>query len=227
MTFSFYGERLEGFLTMARPGSWPANTPLNWIRSVGIDDLSRQVSDSVMTRTYLKDASSDPRVSDRDLLWSILAWGGMRRDAARRLAKHEKPWAALVGFLRNTRPTRKESYAACASLMSLHHPSGIGPAYYTKLIFFANPRHDGYIMDQWTSRSVNFLLMNDNLVRMRTPYHVDPRNTPESYERFCRVIEALAQHTPSKSPEEVEQCLFSTGGKNPDPWRRYLLANRG
>jgi hypothetical protein len=104
---------------------------------------------------------------------------------------------------------------------------GIGPAYFTKLIFFANPRHDGYIMDQWTSRSVNFLLERSPIVKMRTKNHVDPRNDEAAYERFCCAVEALSDLLINRSPEETEQCLFSTGGRQPHPWRRYLLENGG
>lgn len=104
---------------------------------------------------------------------------------------------------------------------------GIGPAYFTKLIFFANPRHDGYIMDQWTSRSVNLLVDGPAVVKMRTLDHVDPRNSSQNFERFCKVVEAISTQLLNRTPEETEQCLFSTGGKKPAAWRRYLVQHGG
>ena len=33
----------------------------------------------------------------------------------------------------------------------------MGPAYFTKLIYFLGSKQNGYIMDQWTARSMNLL----------------------------------------------------------------------
>lgn len=82
-------------------------------------------------------------------------------------------------------------------------------------------------MDQWTSRSINLIVEGPALVKMRTQNDVDPRNDETTYEGFCAAIEELARRLANKTPEETEQCLFSTGGRNPDPWRRYVLQNGG
>lgn len=37
---------------------------------------------------------------------------------------------------------------------------GIGPAFFTKLIYFFSPTPDFYILDQWTAKSVNLLTGN-------------------------------------------------------------------
>jgi hypothetical protein len=186
------------------------------------------VSSQTLSRRFLKDiAANSETASDRDVLWSILAWGGMKRDAARRLAENEELWTSVVGALRRDNMDRRLSYDLCADLVHKVKAGGIGPAYFTKLIFFANPRHDGFIMDQWTSRSVNLLVEGAAVVKMRTKDHVDPRNNAEVYERFCRIIEELSSLMLNRTAEETEQCLFSTGGKNPAPWRRYLVAQGG
>lgn len=227
MDFLFREDHLEAFQTMAKNGEWVPRAASPWTRSVGIDDLGEAANSQPLSRSFLKQLSMSDAISDRDLLWSILAWGGMRRDAARRLANHESLWIQITGRFRRDRLDRQSSYRICFDTVRDIGSMGIGPAYFTKLIFFANPRHDGYIMDQWTSRSVNFLIERPPIVKMRTQNHVDPRNDEASYEQFCCAVEALSKFLTNKSPEETEQCLFSTGGRSPDPWRRYLLKNGG
>ena len=209
----------------AKLGSWREQTPAAWAKVVGIDDLSPRVADTVITRSFLKDASAQDAISDRDLLWGILAWGGMRRDAARRLKENEALWVRAVHRLRHDGLTRGESYTLCSALANQFKAGGIGPAYFTKLIFFANPRHDGYIMDQWTSRSLNLLVRGAPVVKMRTQDHVDPRNDATVYETFCRIVEDLSKKLGFDNAEVMEQCLFSTGGAKPDDWRRYVKGN--
>ena len=227
MEFLFREDHLEAFQTMAQCGEWVPRAASPWTKSVGIDDLGEAANSQPLSRSFLKQLCMSDEVSDRDVLWSILAWGGMRRDAARRLAAHESRWIEITGQLRRDGLDRRASYRICFDAVNDIGSSGIGPAYFTKLIFFVNPRRDGYIMDQWTSRSVNFLIEGPPIVKMRTQNHVDPRNDAVSYEKFCCAVEALAKSLINKSPEETEQCLFSTGGRNPHPWRRYLLQNGG
>ena len=212
---------------MAQCGLWKDRKASPWTKSVGIDDLGEEANCQPLSRSFLKQLSGTGAASDRDVLWSILAWGGMRRDAARRLAAHESLWVEITGKLRRDGLDRRASYRICFDAVRDIGSAGIGPAYFTKLIFFANPRHDGYIMDQWTSRSVNFLIDGPPLIKMRTQGHVDPRNDEVTYEQFCCAVEALAKILENKTPEETELCLFSKGGRSPDPWRRYLLKNGG
>lgn len=223
----FHEGHLEAFQTMARCGVWKERDAHPWTKSVGLEDLGEEANSQPLSRSYLKQLSVSSSASDRDVLWSILAWGGMRRDAARRLAAHEGHWIKIVGRLRGEGLDRKTSYRICSVLVHEISSGGIGPAYFTKLIFFANPLHDGYIMDQWTSRSINFLVDGPKIVRMRTQNHVDPRNDDGVFSDFCGAVESLSRQLINKTPEETEQCLFSTGGRNPDPWRKYLLENGG
>jgi len=227
MKFLFRDDHLDAFQTMARIGTWKNRAASAWTKSVGIEELGEEANCQPLSRSFLKQLSASGEASDRDVLWTILAWGGMRRDAARRLARYEGRWIEIIGKLRRNGLDRSASYRICFDAVQGIRSGGIGPAYFTKLIFFANPRHDGYIMDQWTSRSINLLIDGPAVVKMRTQNHVDPRNDADSYEHFCCAIEALSKVLANKNPEEIEQCLFSTGGHNPDPWRRYILLNGG
>lgn len=213
---------------MASPGVWPERRADQWMVSARLGELSDVVSAQPLSRTFLKEiASKTNSVPDRDVLWSILAWGGMKCDAARRLFENEHLWTNVVRSLRSGDLDRRASYDLCADAVRQVKAGGIGPAYFTKLIFFANPRHDGYIMDQWTSRSVNLLLAGPAVVKMRTRDHVNPSNSSDDYERFCQAVEELSSLLLNRTPEETEQCLFSTGGKKPSPWRRYLIQHGG
>jgi hypothetical protein len=228
MATAFNDQHLEALQTMACPGVWPERNAFDWMRSAQLDGLSDAISSKPLSRSFLKEiAASSNSASDRDVLWSILAWGGIKRDAARRLSLNEQLWVRVVGALRRDNLDRRASYDLCADAVHKVKAGGIGPAYFTKLIFFANPRHDGFIMDQWTARSVNLLVDGPPVVRMRTRDHVDPRNNSEVYERFCRILEELSSHLLNRTAEETEQCLFSTGGKNAAAWRRYLVAQGG
>jgi hypothetical protein len=225
MGIVFSAEHLEEFQKKAMVGVWDEQEPAAWVKSVGIPALSSSFSQQKMTRSFLKQSSSDERITDRDLLWGILAWGKMRRDAARRFAQYEGSWLKVIKALRTENLNRSDSYSLCAETVARNPSGGIGPAYYTKLIFFANPRHDGYIMDQWTSRSVNLLVSGDPIVAMRTSNHVSPQNSAETYETYCRIVETLSKLLIDKNPEETESCLFSTGGRLPAAWRRYVIQN--
>ena len=229
MEHTFDSVHLREFIAKAQPGHWPT-TPLGpWIDSIGLAPTKIQLSVPKVDRGFLKKAAGadSSTVSDRDLLWAILSWGRMRRNAARVLKEREDHWTAVVGRLRRDGMTRTECYEICHATMREFNPAGIGPAYFTKLIFFANPRHDGYIMDQWTSRSINLLVEGPAVVRMRTQDHVDPRNDKGHYEAFCQAVEALSDKLETRDHEHTEQCLFSRGGRRPDPWREYLKKNGG
>ena len=104
---------------------------------------------------------------------------------------------------------------------------GIGPAYYTKLIFFCHPKHDGYIMDQWTARSANLLIdQSDNRIRLNKSKYfqgVSDFNNQCVYEEFCCNVERLAKECGNPYPSEIEEALFSKGGRNKLDWRRYVI----
>ena len=92
---------------------------------------------------------------------------------------------------------------------------GMGPAFFTKVIYFLTPRdkserQTAYIMDQWAASSVN-LLVGWNMVRMdvtrKSPCRtrkssmsqmalslactVSDNNTAVNYEAFCSAVDQL------------------------------------
>jgi hypothetical protein len=138
--------------------------------------------------------------------------------------------------MRHERLSHLEAYDEFYKLK--HDPTyklpGLGPAFFTKLIFFCLPPHKGYIMDQWTAKSVN-LLTGKNIVSFSDGY-VSEKNTICNYECFCEVIEQLGQrlHGENKEKnnkkiengEKIEMAMFSRGVYRSEkrwPWRQYVI----
>ena len=181
-----------------------------------------------ITRNYLYSQSQNQSCTDFDFALSILAWGGIRRNHAVSLADQWDDCEWIINKLRSNSLTRFDAYQAFFNLREKNRLTGIGPAYFTKIIFFAGAMHDGYIMDQWTSRSIN-LLLGYNLIEMikaGNSFRVSDKNTVETYITFCKLIETLHKENEILiSAAKVEESLFSSGGKEKGEWRKYVLAN--
>jgi hypothetical protein len=125
----------------------------------------------------------------------------------------------LLTKLRDKQQTRKQAYR-----LFVDNPiPGLGPAYFTKLIYFFCDASDRYIMDQWTGKSVN-LLCGRQIVRIDLDA-VSRRNDELDYEAFCRVIDHMAVMRRC-SGDDLEQGLFSTnaaGRQKRGTWRQHVL----
>ena len=99
----------------------------------------------------------------------------------------------------------------------------MGAAYFTKLIFFCSPKHDWYIIDQWTSKSVN-LISEKKLVKLTNGGHVSDANDASTYIEYCEFIENLSLMG-GWCREDTEKRLFSFGGKKKGAWRSYVIEN--
>lgn len=150
-----------------------------------------------------------------------MAWGmqGRGRGGSRHVQqawKNSEKIAALIEKLRDKNLSREDCYDL---FMRENMIPYLGPSYFTKLIYFFSQWEDVYIMDQWTGKSVN-LLKGCKVVKL---YGSSPlrSNTVSNYKAFCSEINNMAQLL-GVSGDEVEQMLFSWGGKSPQPWRRYV-----
>lgn len=215
--------------------AWGRKSPRTWVASLRLEQLTPQMAafpDEVLSREALRRLlwnTPDPKIS----VLLVLAWGEMRVDHARRLLGADaQPWVDLALRLRASELTREDAYAAFCELADSKSIAGLGPAYFTKLIYFLRyPEVDetnaGFIMDQWTATSIN-LLFHDKVVKMnKAPSgrsYVSGRNTARNYEQFCRLIEYVAHQWRARA-EHVEMTLFGRGGRDRDPWRRHVLAS--
>ena len=150
-----------------------------------------------------------------------MAWGGQNRKHGITLFDRFAAIQPIIADMRSGRITHLEAYKRFDVIWKQPGNLGMGAAYFTKLIFFCEPSHTGYIMDQWTSKSVN-LLTGKDVVYLTTAGYVKKKNTVENYQRFCKYIEKLASKLYT-SGENVEIAMFSKGGRKKGPWRQYVV----
>lgn len=203
----------------------------NWVLDKVIIRHSLDISllpSRAVSRNELRFMSKNSAVDDLSLVLSVLSWGGMhRRHAVSALATWPE-WRHLISKLREGSLSRSAAYAAFAKVRRDELLKGMGPAYFTKLIYFCDPKHDGYIMDQWTARSSNLLgivpAINMYAAKGGKFMGVSDKNTPETYETFCRFVEHLGDsYFPESHYSSVEEAMFSQG-RGKGAWRSYVVA---
>ena len=149
-----------------------------------------------------------------------MAWGGQGGGAGgkRHVAvawKAQKRITSILNQLRSGSLSRQAAY----NLFRINPVSGLGPSFFTKLIYFFSPQPSFYIMDQWTAKSIN-LLTGRPVVRIGNKAPND-FNKPGNYQAFCEEVDLIAGML-GVSGEVAEERLFSQGGRHPWPWRRYV-----
>lgn len=126
-------------------------------------------------------------------------------------------WLPIVEGLRRGGISRIGAYER----FHIARVPGLAPAYFTKLIHFLRPERDGYILDQWTAKSVS-LLFGHGIISITKEGWVDRTNDATVYARYCEAVERLAERRGITS-EAAEEMMFSRGGKAKQPWRQYVV----
>jgi len=225
----FVAEHLDAFtrtIDHERSQGPVGMSPMAWASSVNYQAPAGALSKVKFCRNRVRAYCQSADHKPEDCFVTIMAWGG----TALRLPHRQKAWAArdrwidTVEFLRNELLTREDAYTTLRSLKMNGHLPGLGPAFFTKLIFFMLPDPHGYIMDQWLGKSIN-LLAGKPVVKMDGEC-VSLRNTSANYEQFCAEVDCLATKL-QLSPGATEQALFSRGGRHPEPWRLYVRKHYG
>lgn len=218
--------------------AWAGEPPrawASWIANEHPNILEKNILEKLplclKTRNCLYADSTNKSISDIELAISVLAWGGMNRKyGAKALEKRDIGWLKIVQKIRKGELDRMAAYEEFLKLRHAKELPGMGPAYFTKIIFFSSPKHNGYIMDQWTGRSIN-LLLDTELVKLiqsiprkngNKVYMVSDKNDKNVYEKFCVAIETLAEQL-EQSPAFVEERLFSSG-RGKGLWRNYVTS---
>ena len=111
---------------------------------------------------------------------------------------------------------------------------GCGPAYYTKLMFYFS-NGNAYIMDQWTSKSIELLSeerIDIHLLKGQKGHRVSNKNHSGIYEEFCNRVEILTNITNQNlntnlTPSEIDERIFSNGasGQIRGQWRDFVFKN--
>ncbi len=230
------------------PTNGEGRPPQPWFKAV---DPSLSILDhgnlppEQVNRKSLLAMQSNPLTPTEVICVSIFAWGGMRVSNGKLLfGKSMHPWLEVAEEVRTGMLNRRDGYDAFNNLRKDNSLSGLGPAYFTKLLYFLPPRNkNGYIMDQWLGLSIN-LLTGSELVRLNESITFDwkpgtvipnfnslvcDHNTADGFEKFCQVIEELSKLMGAPwTPELVELALISEGGQESrrQPWRKYVTQHR-
>ena len=207
---------------------------------------SEHLPEGLIRRSQVLRLVADTNVNTMTVSASIMAWGGMRMDHRNMafLSPHTNSWLNVANAIRSGTLTRCEAYDAFSELRETKRLKGMGPAYFTKLIYFLMPRGKsnyppGFIMDQWAGCSINVLtgkptvLMDSvghwtgegDTLRKAFTFIVSDCNTGDHYETFCASIDALAEHY-EQSGDQIDRALLSKGGRHPAKWRQYIKDNR-
>ncbi|WP_156831050.1 hypothetical protein [Kaistia granuli] len=177
------------------------------------------------TRERLHCLIRDGGLSESEIYLAVMAWGGQRRNHGR------SSWAGIdrlepiLGALRLGEICRLEGYRqfSIATTGSDKAVRGLGPAFYSKLLFFVPPASPGFIMDQWTAKSMQLLVERGSAappIKLSSGI-VSTTNNADVYERFCHFIEELAGRY-SIDPGNAEELIFS-GSRQ--PWRSHVVSN--
>jgi hypothetical protein len=166
-----------------------------------------------------------------------MAWGGMQYRHARKLWEKSEFWLPICDDVRAGNHTRRSGFESFSNLHKNGNTPGMGPAYFTKILFFACPKEKSFILDQWTMRSIHLLTgqsafppaMIDHASKEKAlskpdklRVSVSSSATAEVYEIYCQRVEELAVRL-GIHPHSVEEKLFSSGGRNPHPWREHVM----
>jgi len=150
-----------------------------------------------------------------------MAWGGMGSRWGK--AHVAAAWSSRHKLTSHLTKLRSGSLTRCDAynLFANSPVPGIGPAYFTKLMYFfnPNPNQDHYIMDQWTAKSVN-LLTGTTVVRIYGNW-ASSLNKCGNYLAYCHEIDEIAALLKIKGAD-VEEMLMSKGGLPRWRWRQYL-----
>ncbi|MFZ6720969.1 hypothetical protein [Undibacterium sp. Ji49W] len=199
---------------------WIGSSPRAWAKTVITDEkIIASLPVDPPTRSQLRDYCADASHSDEACFLAVVAWGGMRRIHGRSAWAAMNKWLPLIRAMRSGKLTERKQLFS--QFLSANVP-GMGPAYFTKLMFFMCKSQNCYILDQWTARSTNLLVQSDTpLIKLTGGTWVNKSNTPDNYSAYCDFVEQLAADLERK-PEQIEEKMFS-GGKG-NRWRKYIKA---
>lgn len=195
--------------------------PQAWAAFVAPDFVPAQTfSARPLCRDDVVEFCRDPGNSVDACFLVCMAWGGLHRGHGVRAWRARENWREVLETLRSSREGRAEAYDRLALLRPSRLP-GLRPAFFTKLLFFLRPAYldPGYIMDQWTAKSVNLLTGTETVLLNQSGFVTDA-NDGVRYERFCHTIEDIARAV-GVSGAEAEERLFSQG-RGRGAWRRYV-----
>jgi hypothetical protein len=212
---------LEMLKTSAPPAAWAGHKPWDWAQFFTHEtaNLPRER----VTRQELLEFCRQH--SGEECFLTVMAWGGMNRKHGRSAwnSRHRELLKVVSEIRTANSLTRRGAYRLFWQARARKSLPGLGAAYFTKLIYFLRPGLDGYIMDQWTAKSINLLFGSQIELQLgkKESATVSDRNDDEDYERFCACVDELALAL-GCSGAEAEEKIFSQGRPRANHWRAHV-----
>ena len=212
-----------GDLVLSTNG-WVGSACRSWAESVsGLPQLGLPVARQ--NRVDLRELVQSGTLTDDEVHLAVMAWGGQRRDHGRDTWSSIAELRPVIREIREGRCDRRAGYERFHSLTTVEaeRVKGMGPAYYTKLLFFLPRETPGLIMDQWTAKSMQLLVARKGpapVIALSHAGFVTRDNTVGVYDQFCEFIAALGARY-GVSDGNAEELIFA-GSKQ--TWRAYVKA---
>lgn len=197
--------------------------PYEWVKKIGLKDVPL---DNLLPQKCLD--RSMVRATCRDLTKPVLfgyicaiGWG-VQDKGPRGNRGVTEAWEGRETIKEHLEKIRKSSLSRSEAYNLFKegkNVKGLGPSYFTKLLFFFSSVENFWIMDQWTAKSVN-LLTGERIVRL-SGGAPSSKNKGGNYQAFCEEIDNLASQM-NCSGNKIEQRLMSRG-KPPGKWRQYVV----
>jgi len=207
--------------------------PSDWFASLAVVGLAgpfAALPPTKCTRTHIRAICHPPGIMRNPPMfdWACaMAWGGQRITHGRSSFAHAHALIPKLHLLRAGGLSRADAYKLFLphALGGGGNINGLGPAFFTKLIYFLSPHPSFFIMDQWVAKSVN-MLCGSWVVRMTPNGYVANFNRCGNYAAFCWEIDQIAALL-GLPGDAAEERLFSKGMRPAPigPWRAYIDAN--
>ena len=201
-------------------------SPRQWVAGLGLQDVPdvEQLPQQPLDRAGVRAICSDPNTPVLFGYVCAMCWGWQEK-GPRGASGATGAWQSRGKIEQHLQKLRTGNLNRCEAYNLFRgegEVKGLGPSYFTKLLFFFSPADDFWIMDQWTGKSIN-LLTGKNVVRF-SGSSPSGQNKGGNYQAYCEEIDALATLL-NTNGNEIEQRLMSKGKPNPWPWRSYVVAN--
>jgi hypothetical protein len=229
---TFDRSAFDVFFDVKDHGGWEGKSATDWLRSVNlrgqvVAETEGNFCSKELDRKALRDYCHPKNASDIESFVAVMAWGEMSIRNGRHALRPPRRILELVHEIRASTADRATDYERFYKARTPKDGSlkGVGPAYYTKLLFFLRSDQMSYILDQWTAKSIHVLTGSCEFPKvLRLPKNqarVSDAVTPEDYEKYCRIVDVIARHM-GCAGSAVEECMFSEGGRAPKPWREHV-----
>ena len=212
---------------------WKGTNAKKWFGSTSAEFKLPCLPGDAFNREGLKDKINEYKARSRELsstnirelIVMVFAWGG--KDLS---GNGGKPAMATIdkyeGICRNLLENKLSPIESYKQFFEAHKNGmkGVGPAYYTKLIYFLC-RQEAAIMDQWAAKAVN-LLSGEKLIKLNSKGYVVQGNNEEVYKKYLDFLGKIKIEFNMDNLSKTEQLIYSCSGERGvfSTWRQYVIA---